>query len=67
VRPVRNLGQPEWEERLIAWLRLIQRVPQRKAGLVQPMVDETEELIRILAASLRTASQRRRDPGKVER
>jgi len=37
------------------WLRLIQRVPLLQAALVQPLVDETEELVRIFAASLRTA------------
>ena len=38
------------------WLRLVQKVPLLKAGPVQPLVDETEELVRIFAASLRTAS-----------
>ena len=41
------------------WLRLIQRAPLLKAAAVQPLVDETEELIRIFAASLRTASERK--------
>jgi four helix bundle protein len=49
------------------WLRLIQRVPLLKASLVQPMVDETEELIRIFAASLRTASQRRSNQAALGR
>jgi four helix bundle protein len=40
------------------WLRLIQRVPLLKPALVQPLVDETEELIRIFAKSLQTASPR---------
>jgi four helix bundle protein len=40
------------------WLRLIQRVPLLKPGQVQPLTDETEELVRIFAASLRTAQQR---------
>jgi len=40
------------------WLRLIQRVPLLKEGLVQPLVDETDELVRIFAKSLRTASAR---------
>src|SRR6476660_739613 len=35
------------------WLRLIQRVPLLKSTLVEPLVGETEELIRIIAASLR--------------
>jgi four helix bundle protein len=40
------------------WLRLLQRVPLLKPAQVQPLVDETEELIRIFAASLRTAIKR---------
>ena len=40
------------------WLRLIQRVPLLKPDQVQPLVDETEELIRIFAASLRTAGSK---------
>jgi four helix bundle protein len=42
------------------WLRLIQRVPLLTAARVQPLVGETEELIRIFAASLRTANARGR-------
>jgi four helix bundle protein len=38
------------------WLRLVQRVPLLQGKLVQPLVDESEELIRIFAASLRTAA-----------
>ena len=50
------------------WLRLIQRVPLVKASLVQPLVDETEELIRIFAASLRTAKLgRKADSLNVQR
>jgi len=41
------------------WLRLIQRVPLLKPAQVQPLADETEELIRIFAASLRTAASRK--------
>jgi four helix bundle protein len=41
------------------WLRLIQRVPLLKSALVEPLVEETEELIRIFAASLRTAATRK--------
>ena len=37
------------------WLRLVQRVPLLRPANVQPLVDETEELVRIFAASLRTA------------
>jgi four helix bundle protein len=40
------------------WLRLVQRVPLLAPKLVQPLVDETEELVRIFAASLRTAASR---------
>jgi four helix bundle protein len=40
------------------WLRLVQRVPLLKPKLVQPLVDETDELVRIFAASLRTAASR---------
>ena len=47
------------------WLRLVQRVPLLKPKLVQPLVDETEELVRIFAASLRTAASR--STLKVER
>jgi len=41
------------------WLRLIQRVPLLKPARVDPLLDETEELIRIFAASIRTADQRK--------
>src|SRR5262245_48066536 len=37
------------------WLRLVQRVPLLKPEKVQPLADETDELIRIFGASLRTA------------
>jgi four helix bundle protein len=47
------------------WLHLVQRVPLLKPALVQPLVDETDELVRIFAASLRTASSR--STLKVER
>ena len=43
------------------WLRLIQRAPLLKPARVPALVDETEELVRMFAASLRTAS--RRKPG----
>jgi four helix bundle protein len=39
------------------WLRLIQRVPMLKASAMQPLVEETEELIRIFSTSIRTASR----------
>ena len=38
------------------WLRLVQRVPLvKKPELVTPLLDETDELIRIFVASLKTA------------
>jgi four helix bundle protein len=43
------------------WLRLTQRVPLVESpDLVDPVLGETEELIRIFAASLRTAKRRER-------
>jgi four helix bundle protein len=42
------------------WLRLIQQVPLLETGRVQPLVEETDELIHIFAASLRTAQQPKR-------
>ncbi len=44
------------------WLRLVQRVPLLRPAQVQALADETEELIRIFAASLRTANQGKRRP-----
>ena len=44
------------------WLRLVQRVPLLRPAQVQALADETEELIRIFAASLRTAKQGKRRP-----
>ena len=41
------------------WLRLIQRVPLMKARLAQPLVEETDELIRIFVRSIQTAQRRR--------
>jgi four helix bundle protein len=41
------------------WLRLIQRVPLLKAALVEPLLQETEELIRIFHTSIRTANNAR--------
>jgi four helix bundle protein len=37
------------------WLRLIQRVPLLKPIRVQPLIDETDELIRIFVQSIKTA------------
>ena len=37
------------------WLRLIQRVPMLKPAQVVPLLDETDELVRIFHASIQTA------------
>ena len=37
------------------WLRLVQRVPLLSPAKVQPLLDETEELLAIFGASVRTA------------
>ena len=42
------------------WLLLIQRVPLLRPRLVDPLVQETDELIRILVRSIQTAEQRKR-------
>jgi len=42
------------------WLRLIQRVPLMRPRLVDALVKETDELIRIFVRSLQTAGQRTR-------
>lgn len=42
------------------WLRLIKRVPLLKPGDVDPLLEETEELIKIFAASIRTAKKKTR-------
>jgi len=43
------------------WLRLCRRVPLVKpASKLQPLIDETNELIAIFVASVRTAEKRRR-------
>ena len=41
------------------WLRLIQRVPLLQPALVEPLLQETEELIRIFHTSIRTANKGR--------
>ena len=44
------------------WLRLVQRVPLLKPeSQVDPLLNETEELIRIFSASIRTAQKRKLD------
>jgi four helix bundle protein len=43
----------------LRWLRLVARVPLVKpAGKVESLLVETEELVRIFSASVRTAQQR---------
>jgi len=40
------------------WLKLIQRVPLvKKPALVEPLLQETDELIRIFVASIKTAQK----------
>ena len=39
------------------WLRLIQRVPLLKPALVEPLLVETDELIRIFHTSIGTAAK----------
>jgi four helix bundle protein len=44
------------------WLRLIQRVPLLKPeSQVEPLLNETEQFIRIFSASIRTAQKRKLD------
>ena len=42
----------------LRWLRLVQRVPLLKAAKVDPLLNETEELIRIFVKSGKTSQQR---------
>ena len=42
------------------WLRLVHRVPLLPTAKVEPLLSETEELIKIFAASVRTAKQNQR-------
>ena len=42
------------------WLLLIQRVPLLRPRLVDPLVRETDELVRIFVRSIQTAQQRKR-------
>jgi four helix bundle protein len=42
------------------WLLLIQRVPLLRPRLVEALVEETDELIRIFVRSIQTAEQRKR-------
>src|SRR3954469_1969203 len=45
------------------WLRLIQRVPLMRPRLVDSLVKETDELVRIFVRSIQTAQERQR-PGR---
>ncbi len=42
----------------LRWLLLIQKVPILKPTLVQPLVEETDELIRIFVSGIKTAKGR---------
>jgi len=42
------------------WLRLIQRVPLMNPKRVDPLLQETDELIRIFVSSIKTAQARKR-------
>ena len=46
------------------WLRLIQHVPLLTARRVEPLVKETDELIRIFVSSIKT-TQKKRSPRPV--
>lgn len=50
------------------WLRLIQAVPLiKKPHLLDDLLTEADELIRIFAASIRTAEKNRPRGGRLER
>ena len=52
-----SIGLKELRETL-RWLRLVQRVPLiEKSGLLEPLIIETDELIRIFVSSIRTAKE----------
>ena len=42
------------------WLRLVQKVPLLSPKRVTPLVNETDELIRIFVTSIRTAGRRKK-------
>jgi len=46
------------------WLRLVQRVPLLKPILVDPLLQETDELIRIFARSIQTARRNQRQSAR---
>jgi four helix bundle protein len=48
------------------WLRLVQRVPLLPPKQIDPLVQETDELIRIFVASIRTAQRKIRPPVRGE-
>jgi four helix bundle protein len=41
------------------WLRVVHRVPLVKPAKVEPVVSETEELIKIFFASIKTAKKKK--------
>jgi len=50
-----SIGLKELRETL-RWLRLVHRVPLiEKSGLLEPLLVETDELIRIFVSSIKTA------------
>jgi len=42
----------------LRWLRLVQRIPLLKPARVETLATETDELVRIFRASIKTAAQR---------
>jgi four helix bundle protein len=48
------------------WLRLIQRVPLVPPKRVGALIGETDELIRIFVASIKTAQRKRRSTQRLE-
>jgi four helix bundle protein len=48
------------------WLRLVQRVPLLPPKQIDPLVQETDELIRIFVASIRTAQRKPRPSVRFE-
>ena len=48
------------------WLKLIQKVPLiKKPELLNDMLEETEELIKIFVTSIKTAERKKKQPSKV--
>ena len=50
----------------LRWLRLIERVPLLDVTMTATLRDETDQLIRIFRASIRTASGETNDDSRVE-